>query len=58
MADDLYDRVPADAELAVFFKGTNASRSKGVQVEFFGAAPGEYQGRSMKVIAPLASDIT
>ncbi|NBH12561.1 hypothetical protein GTY80_56155 [Amycolatopsis sp. SID8362] len=44
--------------MAVFFKGTNASRSKGMQVEFFGAAPGEYQGRSMKVIAPLASDIT
>ncbi|MGW3966528.1 group I truncated hemoglobin [Amycolatopsis sp. NPDC005003] len=48
---DFYERVLADAELAVFFKGTNLPRLKGMQVEFFAAAlggPDEYRGRSMK----------
>jgi hemoglobin len=51
VVDDFYERVLADAELAVFFKGTNMSRLKGMQIEFFTAAlggPGEYRGRSMK----------
>jgi hemoglobin len=53
VVDDFYDRVLADAELAVFFKGTNKSRLKGMQVEFFSAAlggPDEYRGRSMKEV--------
>ncbi|SEF24475.1 hemoglobin [Amycolatopsis pretoriensis] len=53
VVDDFYDRVLADAELAVFFKGTNTSRLKGMQVEFFSAAlggPDEYRGRSMKEV--------
>ncbi|UOX90672.1 group 1 truncated hemoglobin [Amycolatopsis sp. FBCC-B4732] len=48
---DFYERVLADAELAAFFRGTNMSRLKGRQVEFFAAAlggPDEYRGRSMK----------
>ncbi|MEV7043446.1 group 1 truncated hemoglobin [Amycolatopsis sp. NPDC051061] len=51
VVDDFYQRVLADAELAVFFKGTNMSRLKGMQIEFFTAAlggPDEYRGRSMK----------
>ncbi|MEV6641488.1 group 1 truncated hemoglobin [Amycolatopsis sp. NPDC051371] len=51
VVDDFYERVLADAELAVFFKGTNMSRLKGMQIEFFTAAlggPDEYRGRSMK----------
>jgi hemoglobin len=51
VVDDFYERVLADAELAVFFTGTNLPRLKGVQVEFFTAAlggPDEYRGRSMK----------
>jgi hemoglobin len=51
VVDDFYSRVLADPELAVFFKGTNMSRLKGMQVEFFAAAlggPDEYRGRSMK----------
>lgn len=51
VVDDFYDRVLADPELAVFFKGTNMSRLKGMQVEFFAAAlggPDVYRGRSMK----------
>lgn len=50
VVDDFYERVLADAELAVFFRGTNLSRLKGMQVEFFTAAlggPDEYRGRSM-----------
>jgi hemoglobin len=51
VVDDFYERVLADAELAVFFTGTNLPRLKGMQVEFFATAlggPGEYRGRSMK----------
>ncbi|MBE1495670.1 hemoglobin [Amycolatopsis lexingtonensis] len=51
VVDDFYERVLADAELAVFFRGTNLPRLKGMQVEFFTAAlggPDEYRGRSMK----------
>jgi len=51
VVDDFYDRVLGDPELAVFFKGTNMPRLKGMQVEFFAAAlggPDEYRGRSMK----------
>ncbi|TVT20985.1 group 1 truncated hemoglobin [Amycolatopsis acidiphila] len=53
VVDDFYDRVLADPELAVFFKGTNMPRLKGMQVEFFAAAlggPDEYRGRSMKEV--------
>lgn len=41
----------ADTQLAPFFTGTNMSRLKGKQVEFFAAAlggPHPYRGRSMK----------
>ncbi|WP_439381038.1 group I truncated hemoglobin [Amycolatopsis lexingtonensis] len=51
VVDDFYERVLADAELAVFFTGTNLPRLKGMQVEFFTAAlggPDEYRGRPMK----------
>jgi hemoglobin len=51
VVDDFYERVLADAELAVFFNGTNLPRLKGMQVEFFAGAlggPDEYRGRSMK----------
>jgi hemoglobin len=51
VVDDFYVRVLADPQLAPFFSGTNMSRLKGVQVEFFAAAlggPDGYTGRSMK----------
>ncbi|MFI5587317.1 group 1 truncated hemoglobin [Amycolatopsis sp. NPDC051758] len=51
VVDDFYERVLADADLAVFFRGTNLPRLKGLQVDFFTAAlggPEEYTGRSMK----------
>ena len=51
VVDDFYTRVLADPELAVFFNGSNMSRLKGKQVEFFSAAlggPNEYSGLSMK----------
>jgi hemoglobin len=51
VVDDFYVRVLADPQLAPFFTGTNMSRLKGMQVEFFAAAlggPAEYSGRSMK----------
>jgi hemoglobin len=51
VVDDFYERVLADADLAVFFRGTSLPRLKGMQVEFFTAAlggPDEYRGRSMK----------
>lgn len=35
VVDDFYDRVLADQHLAGFFTGTNLSRLKGRQVEFF-----------------------
>lgn len=51
VVDDFYKRVLADEQLAPFFTGTNMSRLKGKQVEFFAAAlggPQEYSGLSMK----------
>ncbi|MBO0839701.1 MAG: group 1 truncated hemoglobin [Sciscionella sp.] len=51
VVDDFYQRVLADNELAGFFTGSNMSRLKGKQVEFFAAAlggPTEYVGQSMK----------
>ncbi|WAL64417.1 group 1 truncated hemoglobin [Amycolatopsis cynarae] len=51
VVDDFYERVLADPELAVFFTGSNMSRLKGKQVEFFAAAlggPEPYTGLSMK----------
>jgi hemoglobin len=51
VVDDFYERVLADPELAGFFTGTNMSRLKGKQVEFFCAAlggPAAYTGQSMK----------
>jgi hemoglobin len=51
VVDDFYERVLADPELAGFFRGSNMSRLKGKQVEFFAAAlggPQEYSGLSMK----------
>jgi hemoglobin len=51
VVDDLYDRVLADPELAGFFAGTNMTRLKGRQVEFFSAALGgplPYSGASMR----------
>lgn len=51
VVDDFYVRVLADPELAGFFRGTNMSRLKGMQVEFFSAAlggPEPYTGRTMK----------
>lgn len=51
VVDDLYQRVLSDTELAGFFAGSNMSRLKGRQVEFFTAAlggPTPYRGVSMK----------
>lgn len=51
VVDDFYVRVLADPDLVGFFSGTNMSRLKGMQVEFFSAAlggPEPYTGRSMK----------
>ncbi len=50
---DFYDRVLADAELAGFFTGTNMSRLKGKQVEFFAAVlggPEPYTGAPMRQV--------
>jgi hemoglobin len=50
---DFYDRVLADDELAGFFTGTNMSRLKGKQVEFFAAAlggPEPYTGAPMRQV--------
>ncbi|MEV3961987.1 group 1 truncated hemoglobin [Nocardia sp. NPDC050193] len=50
---DFYTRVLADAELAGFFSGTNMSRLRGKQVEFFAAAlggPEPYSGAPMKQV--------
>lgn len=50
---DFYTRVLADAELAGFFTGTNMSRLRGKQVEFFAAAlggPDPYTGAPMKQV--------
>lgn len=51
VVDDFYERVLADPELAPFFTGSNMSRLKGKQVEFFSGAlggPDAYSGLSMK----------
>lgn len=51
VVDDFYRRVLADPQLAPFFAGTNVSRLKGMQVEFFAAAlggPDEYAGQTMR----------
>jgi hemoglobin len=51
VVDDFYVRVLADPDLNGFFTGTNMSRLKGRQVEFFAAAlggPHPYRGASMR----------
>jgi len=53
VVDDFYRRVLADSQLAPFFVGSNMSRLKGKQVEFFAAAlggPNEYSGQPMKAV--------
>jgi hemoglobin len=53
VVDDFYARVLADSELASFFSGTNMSRLKGKQVEFFAAAlggPEPYAGATMRQV--------
>jgi hemoglobin len=53
VVDDFYGRVLADEELAAFFTGTNMSRLKGKQVEFFAAAlggPEPYTGAPMRQV--------
>lgn len=53
VVEDFYVRVLADAELSGFFTGTNMSRLKGKQVEFFAAAlggPQPYTGAPMKQV--------
>jgi hemoglobin len=51
VVDDLYVRILDDPALAGFFTGTNMSRLKGRQVEFFAAALG---GPDPYVGAPMA----
>jgi hemoglobin len=51
VVDDFYGRVLADPDLGAFFAGTNMTRLKGKQVEFFAAALGgplRYTGASMR----------
>lgn len=51
VVDDFYGRVLADPDLAGFFAGTNMTRLKGRQVEFFAAALGSplpYTGASIR----------
>jgi hemoglobin len=53
VVEDFYVRVLADAQLSGFFTGTNMSRLKGQQVEFFAAALGGpvfYTGAPMKQV--------
>lgn len=53
VVEDFYGRVLADEQLAGFFTGTNMSRLKGRQVEFFAAAlggPDEYTGAPMRQV--------
>ncbi|MEG8177914.1 group 1 truncated hemoglobin [Nocardia terpenica] len=53
VVEDFYVRVLADEQLAGFFTGTNMSRLKGRQVEFFAAAlggPEPYTGAPMKQV--------
>jgi hemoglobin len=51
VVDDFYRRVMDDPQLAGFFAGTNMTRLKGRQVEFFAVAlggPHTYTGASMR----------
>lgn len=51
VVDDFYNRVVGDPALAGFFMGTNMTRLKGRQVEFFAAAlggPDTYTGATMR----------
>ncbi len=53
VVEDFYVRVLADAQLSGFFTGTNMSRLKGRQAEFFAAAlggPQPYTGAPMKQV--------
>ncbi len=53
VVEDFYVRVLADDQLAGFFAGTNMSRLKGKQAEFFAAAlggPEPYTGAPMKQV--------
>jgi hemoglobin len=53
VVEDFYVRVLADDQLAAFFAGTNMSRLKGKQTEFFAAAlggPDPYTGAPMKQV--------
>lgn len=53
VVEDFYVRVLADDQLSAFFSGTNMSRLKGKQVEFFAAAlggPEPYTGAPMKQV--------
>ena len=53
VVDDFYGRVLADGEQAGFFTGTNMSRLKGKQAEFFAAAlggPEPYTGAPMRQV--------
>ncbi|TQM33450.1 group I truncated hemoglobin [Nocardia bhagyanarayanae] len=53
VVEDFYTRVLADEELRPFFAGTNMSRMKGRQVEFFAATlggPDPYVGAPMKQV--------
>lgn len=53
VVEDFYVRVLADDQLSGFFTGTNMSRLKGKQVEFFAAAlggPEIYTGVPMKQV--------
>ncbi|MCV7195486.1 group I truncated hemoglobin [Mycobacterium angelicum] len=53
VVEDFYVRVLADDQLSGFFAGTNMSRLKGKQAEFFAAAlggPEPYTGAPMKQV--------
>ncbi|MBW0017743.1 MAG: group 1 truncated hemoglobin [Mycobacterium sp.] len=53
VVEDFYVRVLADDQLSGFFTGTNMSRLKGKQAEFFAAAlggPQPYTGAPMKQV--------
>jgi hemoglobin len=53
VVEDFYNRVLADDQLAGFFSGTNMSRLRGRQVEFFAAAlggPEPYTGAPMRQV--------
>ncbi|MGW6702735.1 group I truncated hemoglobin [Nocardia sp. NPDC055049] len=53
VVDDLYRRVLADERLSPFFAGTNLTRTKGRQVEFFAAllgGPVPYVGVPMRAV--------